>query len=81
MSEYNLSHLTQDSRQYVGGPIQDDEALVLYSIIKCMRIKTVLETGGDSGYSAKNFTEAVGPDGLVFCCDIKDSLGPTYSYA
>lgn len=70
MSVYDLSHLTQDERQFVCGPIQDDEALFLYSIIKGMRIKRVLEIGGLSGYSAKNFLQAVGVDGTVYTCDI-----------
>lgn len=70
MSIYNLSHLSQEHAQCVVGPIQDDEALVLYAIIKALRIKTVFEIGGLSGYSAKNFLQAVGPDGKVFTCDI-----------
>ncbi len=70
MVQYNLSHLTQEDNQKVGGPIQDDEALFLYSLIKGMRIKTVFEIGGLFGYSAKNFLEAVGEDGFVFTCDI-----------
>lgn len=52
------------------GPIQDDEALVLYAIVRALRIKTVLEIGGLSGYSAQNFLEAVGDNGRVFTCDI-----------
>lgn len=70
MVYYNLSHLTQEDNQKVGGPIQDDEALFLYSIIRGMRIKTVFEIGGLFGYSAKNFLEAVEEDGYVFTCDV-----------
>ncbi len=55
---YDLSHLTQSEKQDVMGPIQDDEALFLYSIIRGMRIKRVLEIGGLSGYSARNFVRA-----------------------
>lgn len=70
MSHYPLDHLTQDEAQNVIGPIQDDEALFLFSIIRGMRLRTVLEIGGLSGYSATNFLKAVGDDGTVFTCDI-----------
>ena len=33
MVNYDLTHLTQPENQNVSGPIQDDEALFLYSII------------------------------------------------
>jgi hypothetical protein len=68
--KYNLSHLTQDADQRVVGPIQDDEALFLYSIIVGMKLKTVFEIGGLGGYSATNFLAAVGDDGHVFTVDI-----------
>ena len=64
---YNLSHLTQPSSQDLLGPIQDDEALVLYSIIRTSRLENVVELGGLSGYSAKNFLEA---GARVFTIDI-----------
>lgn len=54
---YDLSHLTQDTRR-VYGPIQDDEALLLYAIVRCLGAKTVLEAGGQTGYSARNFLAA-----------------------
>jgi len=69
-SIYNLAHLSQGTKQDVMGPVQDDEALVLYAIVRALRIKTVLEIGGLSGYSAQNFLEAVGDNGRVFTCDI-----------
>jgi hypothetical protein len=72
MVEYTLTHLTQDASQKVSGPIQDDEALLLFSVIRCMRIKTVVEVGGLSGYSALNFCEAVGRDGIVITLDLVD---------
>jgi O-methyltransferase len=70
MSKYTLSHLNQPENQWVIGPIQDDEALFLYSVIRVKRIKTVFEIGGLNGYSAKNFLAAVGSDGFVFTVDI-----------
>lgn len=68
--KYDLDHLTQDNNQVVVGPIQDDEALFLYSIIVGMKLKTVFEIGGLSGYSATNFLAAVGETGKVFTVDI-----------
>lgn len=72
MVYYNLQHLTQSTDQKVLGPIQDDEALFLYSIIKGMRLKNILEIGGGSGYSAKNFIAALDQvqDGKVFTVDL-----------
>ena len=66
MVEYNLSHLTQPSDQQAGGPIQDDEALLLFALIRVMRMRRVLEIGGLRGYSARNFIEAVGNGGKVY---------------
>jgi predicted O-methyltransferase YrrM len=56
---YDLSHLTQHPHQEVIGPIQDDEALLLFSIIRTMRIHHVIEIGGLNGYSATNFLKAI----------------------
>lgn len=58
MVVYNLEHLTQDASEKVLGPIQDTEALFLFSVVRGMRMKRVLEIGGLSGYSAKNFLQA-----------------------
>ncbi len=71
MVSYDLSHLTQSSDQQVGGPIQDDEALLLYGVIKVMRLRRILEIGGLSGYSATNFLKAVGDTGTVYTVDLK----------
>jgi hypothetical protein len=70
MVTYNLSHLIQSDDQKVVGPIQDDEALFLYALIKVMCLRRVLEVGGLSGYSAKNFVAAVGNAGIVYSVDI-----------
>jgi protein-L-isoaspartate O-methyltransferase len=70
MVVYTLSHLTQPETQAVLGPIQDDEALLLYSIVRGMRLKRILEIGGLSGYSATNFLAALPADGVVYTVDI-----------
>ena len=69
MTTYDLSHLTQDESQNNPGPIQDDEALLFFALIRVTRIKRVLELGGVPGYSAKNFCEALKGDGMVYTAD------------
>lgn len=71
MVKYDLEHLTQYENQDVLGPIQDDEALVLYSIIKCMRLNRIVEIGGLNGYSAKNFLQAMDKvEGFLYTIDL-----------
>ena len=60
--KYDLSHLTQPLDQNIGGPIQDDEAMLLYAVVRTMRVRRVLEIGGLSGYSARNFLRALSWD-------------------
>jgi len=69
MANYNLSHLTQADEQSNPGPIQDDEALLLFALIRVTRIKRILEFGGVPGYSAKNFCEALNGEGMVYSVD------------
>jgi predicted O-methyltransferase YrrM len=64
---YNLEHLTQPKSESVLGPIQDTEALFLYSIVRGMRLQRILEIGGLSGYSAKNFLQAFYDDAQAKC--------------
>jgi len=68
---YDLSHLVQDPNQAVMGPIQDDEALLLFAICRVTCARRVAEFGGQSGYSARNFLAAVGqyPGALVYSVD------------
>lgn len=70
MVSYDLSHLNQADDEAVLGPVQDTEALFLYSIVRGMRMRRVLEIGGLSGYSAKNFLAALPADGVVYTVDI-----------
>jgi len=70
MVQYSLSHLTQGARQEVLGPIQDDEALLLFALIRVTRVRRILEVGGLNGYSATNFLAATGPEGRVYTVDL-----------
>jgi hypothetical protein len=67
--DYNLKHLTQADDQSSPGPIQDDEALFLFALIRVTRINRILEFGSFPGYSAKNFCEAIGDNGTVYSVD------------
>lgn len=69
--KYNLDHLTQALDQDVLGPVQDDEALLLFALVRCVRMRNILELGGLEGYSAKNFLEALAfkSCGRVFTVD------------
>lgn len=67
--KYNLEHLMQPEDQNMPGPIQDDEALLLFALIRVTRIKRIVEFGGVPGYSAKNFCEAIGGNGMVYTID------------
>ena len=71
MVAYDISHLTQPEGEQVGGPIQDDEALFLFGLVRGMRLRRVLEIGGLDGYSAANFLKAVGPLGVVYTVDLR----------
>lgn len=66
---YNLKHLTQSDDQCNPGPIQDDEALLLFALIRVTRIKRIVEFGSGTGYSAANFVAAVGDTGTVYSVD------------
>lgn len=55
---YNLTHLNANNQE-VCGPIQDDEALFLYALVRGMRMERILEIGGLGGYSARNFLAAM----------------------
>ena len=68
--KYDLSHLTQDSL-IVLGPIQDDEAVFVYGLIKSIRPKTVIECGMGRGYSTINILQAIEQDSLLFTFDIE----------
>lgn len=72
MVAYDLRHLTQPDNQEVAGPIQDDEALVLFALIRAMRLSRVLEIGGLNGYSARNFLAALGDQGVVYTVDLNE---------
>ena len=72
VSKYDLVHLNQDPSQKVTGPIQDDEALFMYSLIRGNRMERVLEVGALFGYSGRNFLAALEytPKGKLYSLDL-----------
>ena len=71
-AKYDLNHLTQARGQVACGPIQDDEALALFSLVRVCRLRSVLEIGGLNGYSSRNFLQALEhcDDGRLYTVDI-----------
>lgn len=70
MDKYNLDHLIGDD---IISKIQDDESLFLYSLVRCNRIKRILELGGGFGsFSAINFLAAqkIFDDAFVYTIDV-----------
>jgi predicted O-methyltransferase YrrM len=68
--KYDFEHLVETPDQLVFGPIQDDEAVALYGIVRVMRPKVIVEFGTATGYSARNFVKAMDPDGRLYTYDL-----------
>lgn len=68
---YELRHLRHDNPVRLG-PLQDDEALLLYSLVRAVRPRTILEFGTSHGFSAINWMHAIAddPEARVFSYDI-----------
>jgi predicted O-methyltransferase YrrM len=54
------------------GPVQSEEALVLYGLVRAVRPRTIVEFGFDQGRSAFNFLRALDADGRVYSYDVRD---------
>ena len=62
----------QGVAQNVIGPMQDDEALLLYALVQTTHVARVLELGGLSGFSARTFLTAMHAkrSGRVYTVDL-----------
>lgn len=57
--QHDLAHLGwQGRRQAVIGPMQDDEALLLFAVVRALGVRRILEVGGLNGFTATNFIAA-----------------------
>lgn len=73
-SIYPLSHL-KNLDEFVIGPIQRDEALLLFALVRVVDPKTLVEFGFYQGHSAINFLKAMSPDARLYSFDISsDSM-------
>jgi hypothetical protein len=68
----SLRHLRSFS-DYALGPIQRDEALLLYALVKTVDPKTIVEFGFFRGHSANNFLRAISSDARLFSYDISEA--------
>lgn len=79
----DLAHLgSQGPYQGVLGPMQDDEALLLFALVRSSQVRRVLEIGGNDGFSARNFVAALRPkaNATVYTIDLMQvpRMGPTH---
>jgi predicted O-methyltransferase YrrM len=63
---------TQGADQNVIGPMQDDEALMMYALVQTSHVERVLELGGFTGFSARTFLSGMvrKPHGRVYTVDL-----------
>lgn len=69
--QYSLSHLRYFV-EYAAGPIQRDEALLLYALVKTVDPKTIVEFGFLAGHSSTNFLKAMSSHARLYSYDIAD---------
>ena len=67
----DISHLTVFS-EVADGPVQREEALFLYSLLRVVRPRTVVEIGFLNGRSALNFLCALDADARLYSFDIDE---------
>jgi predicted O-methyltransferase YrrM len=74
-SPIGIEHLFSYRENDAIGPLQRDEAIALFGIIRTLRPKIVVEFGFFHGHSAFNFLQALPTDGQLYSYDIdEDSI-------
>jgi predicted O-methyltransferase YrrM len=71
----DISHLSIFS-EVADGPVQREEALFLYSLLRVVRPRTVVEIGFLNGRSALNFLCALDADARLYSFDIDERCTP-----
>jgi len=66
----DVSHLAFYEGDDAIGPLQREEALLLFGMVRTVRPKTVVEIGFHYGQSAFNFLRAMNHDAILFSFDI-----------
>ncbi len=69
---YDLAHLALVPEEDAYGPLQRDEALLLYGLVRTTRPAVIVEMGFFIGDSALNFLQALPPTSRVHSFDIAD---------
>ncbi len=69
----DLGHLRFFKEEDACGPIQRDEALLLFALVRVLRPRVVVEFGFHRGHSALNFLLALPPDGEIHSYDVTES--------
>jgi len=69
---YRVEHLAFYREEDVMGPLQRDEALLLFSLTQVLRPAVIVEFGFHCGHSAFNFLEAISPACHLYSYDIDD---------
>lgn len=67
-----LSHIYSYQEEQAIGPLQREEALFLFALLRVVRPKLVVEFGFLRGDSALNFLAAIAPEGRLLSYDISD---------
>lgn len=67
-----LAHLLAYDDEGAIGPLQQDEAVALFGIVRCLRPITLVEFGFFHGHSAFNFLMAMQEDALLVSYDVDD---------
>ncbi len=71
-----MSHLLSYREDDAIGPLQRDEAVALFGIVRALRPKTIVEFGFFHGHSAFNFLQALPENGRLYSYDIsEDAIG------
>jgi predicted O-methyltransferase YrrM len=69
----DLGHLRFFKEGDACGPIQREEALLLFALVRVVRPRVVVEFGFHRGHSALNFLLALPPDGEIHSYDVAES--------
>ena len=73
---FGIGHLVLMREEDANGPIQRDEALFLFAIIRVVRPKNIVEFGFHGGRSAFNFLCALSNGGGIY---IPTTLAPAHN--
>jgi predicted O-methyltransferase YrrM len=71
-SPFDISHIKAMRGETALGPVQQDEALFLFSLIRVIRPKVLVEFGFNLGHSALNFLQAMPQSSVLYSYDIID---------